>query len=48
MFIRFDKFDGPLFGGLTYGGAYIRDIDWVTYLRGIFRGGRERGVLKGF
>ena len=29
MFRRLDKFDGPIFGE-----AYIRDVNWVTYLGG--------------
>ena len=47
MFRRLDKFDRPIFrggrggqGGVYKGGAYIRDVNWVTYLGGrIFGGG---------
>ena len=49
MFRRLDKFDGPIFGGgwgcgHIYGGAYIWDANWFTYLRGVYSG----GVLTGF
>ena len=50
MFRRLEKFDGPIFGGgggggervggiYTKGGAYIRDVNWLTYLRGVYSWG---------
>ena len=53
MFYRLDKFDGPLFrggaggAGAYTGGAYIRDVNWVTYLGGVW-GFYTGGVLTGF
>ena len=44
MFRRLDKFDEPIFGGegggLYTGGTYIRDVNWVTYLGGVYSWGR--------
>ena len=44
-------FDGQVFGGkgggvYMGGGAYIQDVNWVTYLKGIyiFFGGGEGGA----
>ena len=58
MFSRLDKFDGPIIeGAYIRGEAYIRDVNWITYLGGwhIFRvltyaggGGGGVGVLAGF
>ena len=51
MFRRLDKFDGLIFGGGGGAGvAYIRDVNWVTYLHmGVYSGGLyTRGVLTGF
>ena len=54
MFGRLDKFDGPIFegvGGRIYGvlyaGSYIRDVNWVTYLGGVYSGGRDGGLYTG-
>ena len=47
MFSRLDKFDEPIFEG-----AYIRDVEWVTYLGGVYSvgglytGGRINGILR--
>ena len=34
MFCRLDKYERLIFGWRIDGRAYIRDINWVTYLRG--------------
>ena len=44
MFCRLDIFVGPMFflffgGGHIYRGAYIWDVNWVTYLGGAYSGG---------
>ena len=42
MFSRLGKFDGPMFEGAYIrgrGGAYIRVVNWVAYLRGVYSGG---------
>ena len=36
MFRRLDKFDA---GGPYIRGAYIRDVNWVTYLEGLYTEG---------
>ena len=36
MFRRLDKFDE---GGAYIRGAYIRDVNWVTYLEGLYTEG---------
>ena len=54
MFSRLDKFDGPIIeeAYIQGGGAYIREVNWITYLGDIYsgclymRGGV--GVLAGF
>ena len=38
MFSRLDRFDGPIFGGGHIRGAYIWDVNWVTYLVGLYTG----------
>ena len=44
-FPRLDKFDGPIFGGYIQGmGAYIWDVNWVTYLGCISGGTYIRGT----
>ena len=50
MFIRLDKFDGPIFAGAYIRVTYIPDVSWVTYLgRYIRLGGLYTGgVLTGF
>ena len=59
IFSRLEKFDGPIFervyiqvGG---GGAYIRDVHWITDLEGVYSrslyildAGMECGLLMGF
>ena len=37
--------------GLIFGGAYVRDVNWVTYLGGVYLGGliygrRINGILR--
>ena len=44
MFSRLDKFDGPIFEGAYVREAYIRDVNWVTYLGSVYSGGGGRGV----
>ena len=40
MFCKLDKFNGPIFGeGAYMRGAYIRDINWLTYLGAYIQGG---------
>ena len=55
MFCGLDKFDGPILegdvytmGGGTGGGAYIQDVNWVTYFGGLQGGLYTGGVLTGF
>ena len=36
IFRRLDKFDGPIFRGRIYEGCYIRDVNCITYLGGIY------------
>ena len=50
IFSRLDKFDELIFGGHVYGGYYIHDVNWVTYLEGAYiRGGLYTGdALTGF
>ena len=38
MFCRLGKFDGPIFGWHIYGGAYIPDVNWVTYFGDLYTG----------
>ena len=53
MFRRFEKFDGPIFGGAYIRGAYVRDANRVTYLGAyiwgggsLCTGGRINGILR--
>ena len=50
MFCRLDKFDGLYSGRRAYiQGTYIRDVNWVTYLGGVYSVGLYTGsVLTGF
>ena len=50
MFCGLDKFDGPILEGDVYtmGGAYIQDVNWVTYFGGLQGGLYTGGVLTGF
>ena len=52
MFCRLDKFDGPMLGGggVYTGGAYIWDVNWGTYLGGVYAGGAciKGGILTRF
>ena len=43
MFSRLDKFDGPIFEVAYIQGAYIWDVNWITYLRGAYSGGGGGG-----
>ena len=50
MFCILDRFDGSIFGrgiegkGHIYAGAYIWDVNWVTYLGGVYL---EGGLVDG-
>ena len=44
---RLDKFDGPIFQGVCMQGTYIRHVNWVTYLGGIYSREGAGGLLKG-
>ena len=53
LLCRLDKFDGSIFGGGggVGAGAYILDVNWVTYLGGVYSGGlytgrRINGILR--
>ena len=39
MFRRLDKFDEGGGGGAYIRGAYIGDVNWVTYLEGLYTEG---------
>ena len=47
MFSRLDKFDGPIFEGAYVREAYIRDVNWVTYLGSVYSGGRGLTYIRG-
>ena len=54
MFCRLDKFDGLYSGrGAYIQGTYIQDVNWVTYLGGVYSvgliyGERINGILRYF